>query len=324
MSEPEGGEHEFPILSPELQVRFWTRLEIIRKELLADSLAQVVREADITQLDHELAGLVGKRRLASLAAYMLRGEVWYPVPYLLRQKPMLLGYYRLLYGISQKEFYNSKTFGRFKALESDNRLSPAGEAQLLPLCRSLIETAWMLFQDVQPISAASIHELQLLTLGPQLRGSENNAIGQTATVIVFDLIGSLVKRHVVSSDKQVIVLRNAAQRIVRIAFAADPDIAIIEAMPSGSVTKVSIEIKGGGDVSNVHNRLGEAEKSHQKAKLAGCTQFWTIVKARVPASDAAKESPTTTEFFRLDDILDRNSSSHQRFRDLLFLSCGIG
>ena len=41
--------------------------------------------------------------------------------------------------------------------------------------------------------------------------------------------------------------------------------------------RIAIEIKGGTDVSNLHNRLGEAEKSHQNARLLGFTQFWTII-----------------------------------------------
>jgi hypothetical protein len=32
---------------------------------------------------------------------------------------------------------------------------------------------------------------------------------------------------------------------------------------------VAVEIKGGKDYSNIHNRIGEAEKSHQKAKKEG-------------------------------------------------------
>jgi hypothetical protein len=31
----------------------------------------------------------------------------------------------------------------------------------------------------------------------------------------------------------------------------------------------AIEIKGGRDYSNIHNRIGEAEKSHQKAEKQG-------------------------------------------------------
>ena len=29
-----------------------------------------------------------------------------------------------------------------------------------------------------------------------------------------------------------------------------------------------------------HNRIGEAEKSHQKAKAGGFTRYWTILKGQ--------------------------------------------
>src|SRR5262249_35059705 len=85
----------------------------------------------------------------------------------------------------------------------------------------------------------------------------------------------------------------------------------------------SIEIKGGADVSNVHNRLGEAEKSHLNAKASGFTRFWTILKARVSENVARPESPTTQQFFNLDDILDSGSPEQRRFRELLYQTIGI-
>jgi hypothetical protein len=111
---------------------------------------------------------------------------------------------------------------------------------------------------------------------------------------------------------------------VQIAFAPDPDITIIEMMPTTSVPSTSIEIKGGADVSNVHNRIGEAEKSHLNAKSSGFTRFWTILKSRVSEETAKSESPTTTAFFNLDDILKERSEQHTRFRELLHQTIGIG
>jgi hypothetical protein len=187
----------------------------------------------------------------------------------------------------------------------------------------LAETGWELFNGVQPVSIDSIHDLQLLTIGPQLRGSENNVIGQGATKTVFELVRGLVENHITTSTDQVINIKNAAGRMVRIAFASDPDIAIFEALPSGPIPSVSIEIKGGADASNVHNRIGEAEKSHQKAKASGFTQFWTILKARIDIDMARRESPTTSAFFSLDEILITNSPLHNHFRDLLYQTIGI-
>ena len=62
---------------------------------------------------------------------------------------------------------------------------------------------------------------------------------------------------------------------VSIAFSADPDISVVAALSAKSSRKMlAIEIKGGADQSNIWNRLGEAEKSHQTAKLRGFTEFW--------------------------------------------------
>jgi len=286
---------EFPTFSADLQLRFWARLQHLRNAYLFEALSATVRELDITQLDKELSGLVGTSRLSALAAYSLRGESFYPVPLLLTSKPMLLGYYRLLYGISQKEFYR-RPYGRFRNLEAKNHLSSANERLLPSLCSSLIETGWQLFHGIQPVSLQAIHDLQLLTVGPQLRGSENNVIGQDAVRQVFDLVRDLVTSSIESSTDKVITVKNAAGRIVQISFAPDPDITIIELLTTGAIPSVSVEIKGGADVSNIHNRLGEAEKSHQKAKASGFTQFWTIIKAMIDETDAKRESPTTTLF----------------------------
>jgi hypothetical protein len=311
-----------PVLQADLQIDFWARLQQIRHKHLSDALAEALAECDITVIDHELGEFAGREGLAILARYGLRGETFFPVVTLLTAKPELLGYYRLLYGISQKEFYKSG-FGRFRSMEMNNQLSEEN-ARLLPtLCASLGKTAFGLLQGIQPISLNSIHELQLLTLGPQLRGSQNVTIGKGATKQVFDVVRKLVRDHVESSTERVISVKNAAGRIVQIAFAADPDITIIEMLPSGAMPNTSIEIKGGADVSNVHNRIGEAEKSHLNAKKNGFTRFWTIVKAKIDAEAAKRQSPTTTAFFNLDEIRDRRGKGHARFKELLHQTIGI-
>jgi hypothetical protein len=126
-----------------------------------------------------------------------------------------------------------------------------------------------------------------------------------------------------SSTPQVIEVKNAAGRIVQIAFAADPDITIIERLATEAMPNTSIEIKGGTDVSNVHNRIGEAEKSHLKAKAEGFTRFWTIVRAKIDPTMAKRQSPTTTEFFSLDEIQNKAHSGHKRFKALLHQAIGI-
>ena len=67
--------------------------------------------------------------------------------------------------------------------------------------------------------------------------------------------------------------QDAAKRTVTIEIASDPDIIIREEIrPETYRNIIAIEVKGGRDFSNIHNRIGEAEKSHQKAKGKGYEQ----------------------------------------------------
>ena len=108
-------------------------------------------------------------------------------------------------------------------------------------------------------------------------------------------------------------------------FAPDPDIAIRQKLADGSYrNRIAVEIKGGRDVSNIHNRLGEAEKSHQKARGEGFTQFWTVVNvANVDPMVWRQETPTTNELFYLGEIADVRSPEYARFREYLVSELGI-
>ena len=124
-----------------------------------------------------------------------------------------------------------------------------------------------LVRQISPkITARDVSELPLLTLGAQLYGSNNNAIGKKATIDVFVSVAEIVKDFIVSQDAKKIAIRNASKRKVVLALSTDPDIRIQEEFEGKLRNKVAIEIKGGTDVSNAHNRAGEAEKSHQKAR----------------------------------------------------------
>lgn len=111
--------------------------------------------------------------------------------------------------------------------------------------------------------------------------------------------------------------------MVMIEFFNDPDVRIIEQLTTTTRPLVSIEIRGGTDRSNIHNRLGEAEKSHQKAKDRGFFQFWTIIRCEVDPVIARQESPTTTYFSNLDRIKDPATEEHRAFRELLGALVGI-
>jgi hypothetical protein len=150
------------------------------------------------------------------------------------------------------------------------------------------------------------------------------SIGKQATLNVFLAIAEIVGDHIEERSEKAIVLKNAAGRKVVIALAGDPDVRIQEEFDGGLRNKVAIEIKGGTDVSNVHNRVGEAEKSHQKAKGGDYRDFWTIIATTgADLSKLKAESPTTTSWFDATQVLAREGSGWEEFRSRVIGEVGI-
>nr|VFK20912.1 MAG: XcyI restriction endonuclease [Candidatus Kentron sp. LPFa] len=317
---------EFKVPEPDLQIAFYHRLQEIRNICLLDALLSTVAHLEITEIDRQLAEFVSNTGLQQVAVWGLRGELVFAVPCVLHKNPQLLGYYRLLLGVSQKEFYGNRYgFGRFKIMEERGRISAKNADGVTDLCRVLCKSGESLAENVGPLSRDGVHELTLLTLGPQLRGGALNILGNIATRKIFGLIQSLLPVEIVADGERSMEVRNAAGRIVRIEFAADPDICIKEELPSGkSRSLIAIEIKGGKDHSNIHNRIGEAEKSHQKAKNEGYVECWTIVGIADLAVELAKqESPTTDKFYHIDRIMERDSEECSDFRENLLARIGL-
>jgi hypothetical protein len=313
---------------PSLQIDFSFALGQIRSVYLQDALLSTVKEIDLLQLDKELATHVPQSKLKELASHGLRGELVFPVPCLLRANPFLLGYYRLLLGFSQKEFY-SKHFGTapFKPMEEKGVISASNDEKLEILCRSLINSAAELIEGVgfDRISKDLLDDLTLLTVGPQLRGGANVKKGIAATVAVFETIYAIVKYAATESTPSKIQIVNAAGRRVSIEFAPDPDIVIREEMSAESIRNIiAIEVKGGKDFSNVHNRIGEAEKSHQKAKAFGFVECWTVLN--VEGADlelAKKESPSTNRFYLISDLTKSTGGEYEDFKNRIIALTGI-
>ncbi len=87
---------------------------------------------------------------------------------------------------------------------------------------------------------------------------------------------------------------------------------------------IAIEIKGGTDFSNIHNRLGEAEKSHQKARQTGFVECWTVVNVdNINLKMASKESPSSNRFYRLSQIGSRKSEEYSDFKNRIVSLTGI-
>ncbi len=306
---------EFPILPPDLQVSFYYRLDAIKHRYLREALAEAVLKVELRVLDNQLAAFVPRSAVKRVASFGLRGETVFPTPLILESSPFLLGYYRLLFGMSQKEFYNKGPFGRFKRLEDAGIVTAQTQALLEPLCRSLCQTACRLLDGLDDdLSQTTIHELQLLTVGPQLRGSENTRIGEHANQEVMQLITRIVSSSVREKTKRTLRVVNAAGRAVMIEFASDPDVLVTEKLPSEIRHILAIEIKGG---------LGEAEKSHLKAKQLGCPELWTIIRVDVDQDVLSQRSPSTTQFFHLDQILNPRTSESRRFREAFTSRIGV-
>lgn len=318
----------FHIPVPNLQIDFSYALAQVRGLYLQDALSTTIEGMDIRAIDKEMARLVPNKALSSLARHGLRGELVFPVPLVLGKNPLLLGYYRLLLGFSQKEFYTSATgASRFKGMEEKGIIPKGCQDDLVVFCKALISSACALIEGIGPerISRGFLDDLTLLTLGPQFRGGANVRKGTAAIVKVFDAIHHIVKKGVTSSDNSRIEIKNAARRKVLIEFAPDPDIIIREEMDNDRYRNIiAIEVKGGTDFSNIHNRIGEAEKSHQKARNKGFTECWTVVNVdRFDARISSKESPSTNRFYRLSDLVQESGDEYVDFKNRIVSLAGI-
>src|SRR6266496_6069661 len=302
-------------------------LEEFRKIYLQQALANAIQSVDLRVINQELDELVPSTDLRKLASRGIRGEFVFALPTILATKPNLLGYYRLLLGFSQKEFYQKSKLGRFETLEAKGELPERLKDELHGLCRALIQRASEMLNEIgfEKLTLALFDDLSLLTLGPQLRGRLNTLIGKVANRAVFEIIQHIVAHALRFATESRLELINASRRKVIIAFSSDPDISIFEEISTNKTKSVvAIEIKGGADKSNIWNRLGEAEKSHQSAKQRGFVEFWTIYN--VPELDRAKaheKSPTTNRFYNLQDLLAPHSDTLDDFRDRLISSVGI-
>jgi hypothetical protein len=318
----------FSIPDPELQASFAAALLEIRQQSLQEALRVAVSSLEVPLIDKELAEHVPAHSLATLAGQGLRGELAFPVPSMLQANPQLLGYYRLLYGYSRKEFYSTGTgLGRYRGMEDRGTISKALVNTLPDLCHELCKAGATLLATIKAtnISAAFLDDLTLLTYGAQLRGKANVRKGTAGIRTVFNAIYEIVESAVTSLTDSSITIVNAAERTVLIEFAPDPDIIIrVEMRPGQFRQLVAIEVKAGSDFSNIHNRIGEAEKSHQKAKAAGYVECWTVVNVdKIDIAMAHRESPSTNRFYRISDMIAAEGDGYVDFRDRVISLTGI-
>lgn len=223
-------------------------------------------------------------------------------------------------------FYASGTgMGQFKSMEMKGVIRESQKAALPDFCKAMSAALADLVQQMSPrITLRDVREIPLLTIGSQFQGSNNTRIGKQAIENAFLTVADIVKKHVISRTDRRLVVRNAAGRRVIIELGADPDVGIEEEFDGQRRKKVAIEVKGGTDRSNAHNRAGEAEKSHQKAMKAGYRDFWTIISKRgLDMKKIESESPTTGSWFDVSEVLGRQGEDWEEFRSRFAEVVGI-
>jgi len=167
-----------------------------------DALGEALGQLDPNITKKQILTYVPAGAQKILAQAGIRDEHVFPVPAVLEKKPTLVGYYRLLLGISQKRFYRKGTdMGPFKAMETRGVLNPKKRPDLEHFCTVMAGNLAELVSQISPrITARDISELPLLMLGAQLYGSNNNAIGRQATREIFLSVAEIAGRYIASRD----------------------------------------------------------------------------------------------------------------------------
>jgi hypothetical protein len=312
--------------SPTRQVQFHQLLVAARKQWFVDALSEALAHLDQKAVKEQLDQYAPGDAQKILAAAGVRDEHVFPVPVVIEKKPSLVGYYRLLLGSPQKTFYAGPTgMGRFKSMEERNTIDNKQVILVPAFCRAMAEPLAELVRQIPSISQRDLQELQLLTLGSKFQGANNTQIGKAAMQGVFVAIAAIVDKYVIDKKDKKLTLKNASDRTVVITMSHDPDVCVRELMADGMTNNtVAIEVKGGTDASNAHNRAGEAEKSHRKAKQQGFKDFWTLIsKKGVALSKLQRGSPTTNEWFDVTELLTQKGPDWENFRQKLSLAVGI-
>ncbi len=312
------GKARFQPIAADKAVNLYEALISVRRLQLHPALGRTVSEVGVAAIDAELAELVPKPSLNHVASQGLRGERVFPVPSVVRHAPPLIGYYRMLLGLSKKEF-TKLGYGSWKGAEEKGIIAARLDSETPAFCRGLIGPLVQLVDAMQTFDDRDLGDLALLTFGPTLQGGRNNMIGKTASKKVFEALKVLVEDRITSidSDRRVRFEASGGREFILIE-GSDPDVRL-DALEGGEeVPVVAMEIKGGEDASNAHNRAGEAEKSHIKAKAVGYDHRWTImVMQSVARARLQTETPSSTEIFEASEVMKRSGNDWNRLRQKL-------
>lgn len=300
----------------------------LRKTGLHSAVREAASKIDPTVLRAELVKHAPAAGLLALQGTGVRDEEVFATPSVFRAAPGTVAYYRLLLGISQKQFYPKATgLNIFKPMEERQKVTVVAERRLDDLCDVLNEAMAKMVRSLTVGSLrADVDELPLLTLGAQADGSWRTQIGSKATKKVFVALKDIVRGagRPFTETASSITVTNSSNRKVTLMLAPDPDVVIREQFGTTSLYKVAVEIKGGTDYANIHNRVGEAEKSHQKAKRGGAVTCWTVIScARADMAKLKQESPTTTEWLDFAQVSKKAGAAWDRLDQLVRSVMGI-
>ena len=197
--------------------------------------------------------------------------------------------------------------GQFKTMEVNGTINVRQKTTLSEFCTVMGKALGELVVGISPtISFRDVNELPLLTIGSYFQGGNNNVIGQAVTSSLFKAVIDILEEYIVKKEQNRLTIQTPMGRTFVFTAASDPDLTIEEQIPGGNRRVVAIEIKGGTDRSNAHNRAGEAEKSHLKAKEKGFEHCWTIFHTTgLDMAVLRRESPTTELWFDTGHLIAR-------------------
>ena len=94
-------------------------LLVYRRTVLHEALLAALASLDPNVISAELKQFAPAKARKLLAGAGIRDEEVFAVPSVLRSEPRLLGYYRLILGVPQKQMYRSETgIGSFQGMET--------------------------------------------------------------------------------------------------------------------------------------------------------------------------------------------------------------
>ena len=313
------------------QIQTQKILHDYRERMLGKNLQATVSTIDPDVLQAEIAQFVTKDCRMILQGLGIREEVMFALPCVLKSNPVLLGYYRLLMGISEKQFYTTGTgLAMFKKMEHNGKIHAREEKELGDLCCAINYTMELLLRGVDRSNLAQdLAELPLMTLGIYADGVWRNIIGRQAALHVFETIREIVKSSqgvLVTDEEKCFRFKNHAGQIYRVISSSDPDISVfLEGQPEEKI--FCIEIKGGQDIANVHNRAGEAEKAHLKAGQAGWREKWTVIYLvgleHKQANKLFTESPSTDKWFDINEVCAQSGKTYDLFKNAIDSRFGL-